>query len=408
MSERKYFVLCEDNCKFESMTKEQIYAAIMQAAETGEIANVDAGFITKVQEQNGGRNLFFWLGTTAEYNALAEKLENCLYIKTDDTFERDMTAKMDALIEYAKSTIGRVTPPIEICITTDEGATIVCTDARGEVYEPTRRTATTWVIPVGEYGVYTISGEYSGLTHTETVTVDTVKQYHIAFAFYNDNFGANDWDTIIKLCKHNAVPDAWKVGDGKTVTYTFMPGEYVYNESARIIAKHHDTDASGHKTPLTLLVKGWWGVNSKTSSMTLSSVESTNAGGWEACLMRTDRMARALAAMPAELQAGIKEVKKHTSAGAMSAEIVETTDKLFLLSEVEANGTTTYSAAGEGEQYDFFKAGNTVFNDNERVMWTRSPHIGDAYQYCYSAKNSPYVGVADSSTEINYWIAFCL
>lgn len=81
---RKYFVLCGDNCKFESMTKEQILTAIEQAVSTGEIKDVDSGFITKIKELNKGEAITFWRGTTAEYNALTERFDDCIYIKTDD------------------------------------------------------------------------------------------------------------------------------------------------------------------------------------------------------------------------------------------------------------------------------------------------------------------------------------
>lgn len=92
MSDRKYYVLCADNCKFESMTKEQILSAIEQAVSTGEIKNVDTGFVTKLKEQNANKALKFWVGTTAEYNALETKIENCFYIITDDTTADDINA----------------------------------------------------------------------------------------------------------------------------------------------------------------------------------------------------------------------------------------------------------------------------------------------------------------------------
>ena len=41
---RKYYCICESNCKFETMTKEQILAAIAQAVETGSVGDVDTGF----------------------------------------------------------------------------------------------------------------------------------------------------------------------------------------------------------------------------------------------------------------------------------------------------------------------------------------------------------------------------
>lgn len=99
--ERVYFCFCADNCKFETMTKEQIINAIYEAVTTGEIKNIDAGFITKVKEQNKGNSLVFWLGTTAEYNAIETKDPNCFYIKTDE----DALAGFDALIKTIQESI---------------------------------------------------------------------------------------------------------------------------------------------------------------------------------------------------------------------------------------------------------------------------------------------------------------
>jgi len=90
MADRKYYVLCSNNCKFESMTKEQILTAIEQAVNTGEIENVDTGFITTIKESNRGKGLTFWIGKQAEYNAIKVKKENCFYIITDDTSAEDI------------------------------------------------------------------------------------------------------------------------------------------------------------------------------------------------------------------------------------------------------------------------------------------------------------------------------
>ncbi len=92
---RTYHVIADDNCKFESMTKEQILAAIEQAIETGEISDVDAGFITKVKEMNRNGYLKFWIGTTAQYNAIQTKETNVLYILTDDTEFEDIETEVN-------------------------------------------------------------------------------------------------------------------------------------------------------------------------------------------------------------------------------------------------------------------------------------------------------------------------
>lgn len=85
---RKYYCFCESNCRFETMTKEQILAAIAQAAENGLVFDTDAAFISKVKESNAGQLVTFWRGTQAQYNAIAEKDPNCFYIITDSEESR--------------------------------------------------------------------------------------------------------------------------------------------------------------------------------------------------------------------------------------------------------------------------------------------------------------------------------
>lgn len=90
MSEgKKYYCFCSSNCKYETMTKEQIIAAIEQAATGGLVVDPDAGFVTKIKEANAGNYVTFWVGTQAEYAAIETKATNCLYIFTDDTTKED-------------------------------------------------------------------------------------------------------------------------------------------------------------------------------------------------------------------------------------------------------------------------------------------------------------------------------
>lgn len=106
--ERNYYVLCSNNCKFEGMTKEQILAAIEQAVSTGEIKDVDAGFVTKIKEQNAATGLSFWVGTQAEYNALTEKVANCFYLVTDDTTFDDIKTDISTLATDLSTLWGEV------------------------------------------------------------------------------------------------------------------------------------------------------------------------------------------------------------------------------------------------------------------------------------------------------------
>lgn len=96
---RTYYVLCGDNCKFESMTKEQIIAAIAEA--TGNtVTDVDSAFITKIKEQNAGTAVKIWIGTQAEYNALVATSSispDTLYCTSDGNKLSELQNEINAL-----------------------------------------------------------------------------------------------------------------------------------------------------------------------------------------------------------------------------------------------------------------------------------------------------------------------
>ncbi len=106
-NERTYYVISDDNCKFESMTKEQIITAIAQYMDSGEITDVDTGFITTLKEQNHNTGLTFWVGTQAEYNALETHIPNCFYIIADDTTVDDLEEAVVELQAAVNSITGK-------------------------------------------------------------------------------------------------------------------------------------------------------------------------------------------------------------------------------------------------------------------------------------------------------------
>lgn len=110
-----------------------------------------------------------------------------------------------------------------------------------------------------------------------------------------------------------------------------------------------------------------------------------NTNGWTGCVMRQTTMATILTQLPAALQSAIKQVNKLTSAGNQSTTINTTADKLFLLSEIEVFGSVTNSKAGEGTQYDYYKAGNSkikTVNGSADNWWERSPYGSNAAAFC--------------------------
>lgn len=88
------YVIGDDNCRYPSMTREQILTAIQQAVEQGEITDVDTGFVTRIKNVNGGY-IRFWVGSNAEYNKQVETLPpNTFCLITDDTLAEDLLTKM--------------------------------------------------------------------------------------------------------------------------------------------------------------------------------------------------------------------------------------------------------------------------------------------------------------------------
>jgi hypothetical protein len=103
MAENKYYVIRNDNCKFEGMTKEQILTAIQQAISTGQITDIDTGFVEKIKEQNKRQALKFWVGTQAQYNAIATPESDTFYIISDDTTEADFVAALEKVSKDVKA-----------------------------------------------------------------------------------------------------------------------------------------------------------------------------------------------------------------------------------------------------------------------------------------------------------------
>ena len=91
-----YYVFDDGKNKFEGMTREQIMAAIAQATGTTP-SDVDDGYITTIKEQNENQGISIWVGTQAQYNALAETDENTLYCITDPNETNELQNEIDLL-----------------------------------------------------------------------------------------------------------------------------------------------------------------------------------------------------------------------------------------------------------------------------------------------------------------------
>ena len=196
-------------------------------------------------------------------------------------------------------------------------------------------------------------------------------------------FANNSWEEIIAACQSGRVPDSWAVGDSKTMTIN--GSDYQID----IIGKNHDTYTAVGTAPLTFQTHDCY---ADTKNMNSSD---TNAGGWTDCEMRNTHLPAILALMPSEVQDGIKEVNKLTSAGSQSSTINTTADKLFLLSEIEIFGIVKNSVAGEGSQYAYYSAGNSKVKNmsgSASIWWGRSPRGSSSASFCsvYSSGSVDY------------------
>ena len=280
-----------------------------------------------------------------------------------------------------------------ITVTVDSGASVALQKDGATIQ--TKTSTGTVVFTVTETGVYTVMATKNGQTTSGSVNVVSgTTSYAVALSFLKDNFADNDWSDIIAACHSGSVPSTWVVGNSKTMTINGT------SYQVDIIGKNHDTYASGGKAPLTFQLHDCYG---ETKNMNSSN---TNIGGWTSCAMRSEHLPAILSKMPTEVQNGIREVNKLTSAGNKSSTINTTADKLFLLSEVEIFGSVSYSKRGEGTQYDYYKAGNSKVkkrNGFAAYWWERSPRANNSAFFCLVGSN----GNANNDIASNaYGVAF--
>lgn len=219
------------------------------------------------------------------------------------------------------------------------------------------------------------------------------------------------------------IGDYWAVGDKRTIHHNAMSAtgvseshkanDYVYV----IIGIEHDdlVTAINGKTKAAITIQAERMLYLDTTTEYNSSYDashecgyinssSTNSGGWEGCARRAWCNNVYKKCLPTYIQNMMKQVKKLTSVGSRSSTIKASNDYAFLLSEIEIFGSTTYSYAGEGKQYQYFK--NAIANRYKKPRyndshvcghyWERSPYSGSENKFCHVniSGNSYYNGVS--------------
>lgn len=289
--------------------------------------------------------------------------------------------------------------PMQIVVTTSAGATVTATKGSKTV-SGTADASGSCTLTVGETGTWAVTATAGESSATADVIVGTNLLELSLMPVLKPVFADNDWSAIIAACQADEVPDTWAVGNSKTMLINGV--DYQID----IIGKSHDdyVDGSG-KAPLTFQLHDCYYENFGGGSA--MNATATNVGGWTSCKMRMTTLPSILTKMPAEVQAGIREVIKRTSKGNKVSTVENVTDKLFLLSEQEVYNSHSSSYNGEGTQYAYYKTSSNrikKLNGSSKSWWLRSPSNYSTGNFC-CAKYNGYVDESNANNT-GYYIAY--
>lgn len=165
------------------------------------------------------------------------------------------------------------------------------------------------------------------------------------------------------------VADYWSIGQERTV-----------NSINWVLTDFNGTTSGGTKYNAIIHSKNTienFGMNTS----------NTNVGGWSSSNMRTSKMSSLYSGLEAEFKSIIKQVTNISGAGNSSNTTQTTSDYLWLFSEFEVQGTTTYSGSQEAAkctQMTYFKtADNKKKTGSDTYWWLRSPFVSDTTTFCF-------------------------
>lgn len=101
-----YYVIDDDDCKYEGMTKEQILSAIEQGLAQGYVSDPDSAVFSKIKEIRANAATQIWVGTEAQFNAIFPApavgksvvrvgTDGVLYLCSDDSTLNDLSEHLN-------------------------------------------------------------------------------------------------------------------------------------------------------------------------------------------------------------------------------------------------------------------------------------------------------------------------
>ena len=297
---------------------------------------------------------------------------------TKETLLKDATktalelSQSDPTVDDALYALSQKGSPAEVHVIADNGTQVTMTKG-GKTLTAMVSGGEAVLYPT-ELGEWTIKYTFDSSQKTKQWKLEVIGIVYVYPFTIGDNLNDTDWADIDICGRLGMAQQFFKVGDSKTVN---IGGT---NYEVQIIGFNHDDKVSGGKAAYSFQLVDCL---NQTQQMNTSN---TNTGGWNGSAMR-GRMSTYKSQLPAALRNVIKTVKKKSgTGGGSSSGTQQTNDDLFLLSEIEIFGTTTYSVAGEGTQYEWYKAGNSRIkkvNGSANFWWGRSPRSGNANGFCF-------------------------
>lgn len=250
-------------------------------------------------------------------------------------------------------------------------------------------------------------------------TAPSDKTINVTVSLPDTSLANNTPDIIAAAAKSGQAANYWSVGDKVGIAVNGSFGGLSYNNTvyAFILGFNHNSSVEGGNSIHFQFGKTAAGVDiafvnsyGSTSTGFCMNTSNTNSGGWNNSYMRKTICPAFLAALPTAWQniiAACTKYSDNTGGGSNTASYVTaTSDKIWLLSEMEVQGTRSYANSAEAnyqKQYDYYRNGNSKVKYQHTATtsacdwWLRSVNASytDAFCIVYTA----------GSASINYAFA---
>lgn len=235
-------------------------------------------------------------------------------------------------------------------------------------------------------------------------TAPSDKTINVTVSLPDTSLANNTPDIIAAAAKSGQAANYWSVGDKVGIAVNGSFGGLSYNNTvyAFILGFNHNSSVEGGNSIHFQFGKTAAGVDiafvnsyGSTSTGFCMNTSNTNSGGWNNSYMRKTICPAFLAALPKAWQniiAACTKYSDNTGGGSNTASYVTaTSDKIWLLSEMEVQGTRSYANSAEAnyqKQYDYYRNGNSKVKYQHTATtsacywWLRSVRAGSTDFFC--------------------------